>query len=106
MTEKINSVFFGIMVGDLFADEDVDTIDERASVSKYAEMVTEKIKAVYGNDVEVDWNSQNAGGSIPFGLQTQVNGERIDDYVMGHAVEAVDTLIGDVWQSWDWVVYK
>ena len=98
---SVTSVFFGIMEGDLYGDEDVDQIDGRASIAKYAEMVTAAIEAEYGSDVEVEWDSQNVGGAVPSGLKTRVNGE--DDH---EQTEDIDTLIAGIWQSWDWVVYN
>lgn len=96
----VKSVFFGILVGDMFADEDEETIDVDDSIRLFAEQVEEAIKEEYGDHVAVDWDSQNATGSIPAGLRTRVNGE--DDHP---DVEWIDSLISNVWQKWDWVIY-
>lgn len=95
----VKSVFFGIMVGDLFADDD-ETVDVDASVRQYAEHVEAALKARYG-DIAVEWDSQNATGVVPYGLKTRVNGET--DHP---EVEAVNILIGEVWQGWEWAVYE
>lgn len=96
----VENVFFGIMVGDLFGHEDEDEYDVGASVEKYAELVTQKIKQEFG-DVDVDWEQQNVGGATPHGLKTRVDGDT--DH---KEVETVDIIAGDVWNDWEWAVRK
>ena len=100
---ETKTIFFGIMIGDLFADDDGD-INHDKSVRKYAKMCEDAIVskfAKYGEHVEVDWDSQNVGGAIPNGLRTRVDGK-----TSGEDVEMVDEVISDVWNEWEWIVYN
>lgn len=106
LTSQAETVFFGIMVGDLFGDVDPDgeNIDTSASVRKFAKLCETAITegfAKHGETVTVEWDSQNVTGSTPYGLKTKVNGEFDHD-----DVNFVDEIIGDVWSEWDWIVYN
>jgi len=98
------TVFFGIMAGDLFGDVDPEAegYDGQASLEKYGEMCSDAIIAGFkkhGERVTTEWESQNVGGVVPFGLKTRVDGETDHE-----DVDFVDNIIGEVWQSWEWVV--
>ena len=102
MTSK--EVFFGIMVGDLFGDVDpqAEGYDEQASVEKYGQMCSDAIIvdfAKHNETVSTEWESQNVGGVTPFGLKTKIDGDTDHE-----DVGFVDDILGEVWQSWDWVV--
>ena len=96
------TVFFGIMTGDLFGNEPTDGIDDEASVEKYGEMCIKAIAegfAKHGEQVHVEWESQDVGGCIPWGLKTRVDGDTDHE-----DIEFVDSIIGDVWASWNWII--
>lgn len=106
LTSQAETVFFGIMVGDLFGDVDPESenIDVHASVRNFAKLCETAIVegfAKHGETVTVEWDSQNVGGSTPYGLKTRVNGEFDHD-----DVEFVDKITGEVWAEWNWIVYN
>jgi hypothetical protein len=96
------SVFFGIMVGDLFGSESTDGIDVDASVRKFANKCVKEIQGGFkkhGEKANVSWESQPVGGAVPQGLKTKINGDT------DHAdIEFVDRIIDGVWDGWDWIV--
>lgn len=99
--EVVNQVFFGIMVGDLFPfSGDVEgEIDESESVANYAAAIEKAVKAEYGENVEVDYESQNVGGAVPHGLLTRVNNDTDHELV-----EEINYLINQVWVDGEWLV--
>ena len=57
--------------------------------------------AKHGETVEVSWDDQDVGGVTPWGLKTRVDGETDHE-----DCEFVDTITGDVWMEFKWIVEK
>ena len=102
MLKKV-TVFFGIMVGDMFdSTEEMDNIDEALSILQYAKLCEAEIICRFAKHDEiatVEWEAQNVGGSVPFGLRTKVNGVADHD-----DIEFVNNIFGEVWQEFEWLV--
>jgi hypothetical protein len=97
--EMTTHVFFEIMLDDLFAgEESIDgvEIDYDASVSKFAEMASSAIRGYYGGTIDVSYETKNASM-----LQTRIDGDAYHE-----DVPLVDSIIDDVWATWNWVVTK
>lgn len=96
------NVFFGIMTGDLFLGEEYlpegTTIDYDASVKKYGQMCEKQIMTVFP-EAEIEWVSEDCGGAVPCNLQTTVN-EDFDH----ENVQDIDDILGEVWETWEWLV--
>lgn len=94
----------GFLTDNLFAEDD-PTVNQMASVNKYAAMIEAAIKAEYpGAEVEVEY--QIAGGVLPYPLRTQVhfaNGDIEDDPTNEH-VNWIDDTAAKIWQDWQWIV--
>ncbi len=103
MTKQI---FFGIMTGDLFTGEESVSgeLDYGKSESNYIEMCIIALKeayAKYDEEVEINYASEAVGGAVPYNLTTKVN-----DKADHKDVEFVDSVISEVWMSWEWAVSK
>ena len=82
--------------------EESEHIDWDESLKKYDAMLEAALKNAYpGANIEI--LSQNGVGATPYSLQTKVY---IDGNEDSDAAEDVEILSGDVWSSWEWVVYK
>ena len=104
----------GFLAGNLFAEsgDDRGTYDVDASAARYAEMCREALEASFpGAEVEVRYELR-ASGATPLPLQTLVTDpEGVDyrpgDYGRGGRIAGrVEEVCGQVWESWEWVVYE
>jgi hypothetical protein len=79
-------------------DVDLLRVDEKGSMKKYAELVYEALKETFpGADIEA--GPQNPWRTHVIGDLCQAGGWR------GKLAEEVDRVIGEVWESEQWVVY-
>lgn len=104
----------GFLAGNLFGDMTwaEKPVDEDESAHKYAEMIEDALKRSFpGATVEVQYQL-NASGALPVTLETSVTTPDGGIYRAGDFGEAameaerVDTICGEVWEAWDWVVYE
>lgn len=104
----------GFLAGNLFAEsgDDRGTYDVDASAARYAEMCREELEKEFpGAAVEVPYE-RRASGATPIPLQTLVTDSegvhyRPGDYGRGGRIaERVEEVCGEVWESWEWVVYE
>ena len=104
----------GFLAGNLFSEsgDDLGTYDEAESARRYARMCLEALEAAFpGAEVEVPYQLR-ASGATPFPLQTIVTDpEGVDyrpgDYGRGGRIaNRVAEVCGQVWESWEWVVYE
>mgnify|MGYP001291922957 CR=1 FL=1 len=104
----------GFLAGNLFAEsgDDRGTYDEDESARRYAQMCREALeKAFPGAEVEVPYQLRTSGAT-PIPLQTRVTDpEGVDyrpgDYGRGGRIAGrVEEVCGQVWESWEWVVYQ
>jgi len=82
-------------------DSDLLKVDEKGSMKKYAELVCQALSEEFpGADVEVgDQKPWRTHVITPEGDLCQAGGYK------GEIVEEVDQVIGEVWESEEWVVY-
>ena len=104
----------GFLAGNLFAEsgDDLGVYDVDASAARYAEMCREALESSFpGAEVEVPYE-RRASGATPIPLQTLVTDPegvhyRPGDYGRGGRIaERVEEVCGEVWESWEWVVYE
>lgn len=105
----------GFLGGDLFGDmlHEERPVDERESIRRYARMVQDALEQEFpGADIDVNYEMEGTGAT-PATLETVVTDpENIDhrpgDYAHHEGTriaERVDEIAGEIWESWDWVVY-
>jgi len=104
----------GFLAGNLFTEsgDDRGTYDEDESARRYARMCREALETEFpGAEVEVLYELR-ASGATPIPLQTYVTdpdgvGYLPGDYGEGGRIaDRVDEVCGQVWESWEWVVYQ
>lgn len=107
----INTGFLG---GNLFVEDGDDrgTYDIGASAARYAEMCREALEREFpGADIRIQYEVM-ASGAIPLPMRTYVRTPDGMEYYPGDHDEAgaiaerVDNICGEVWESWEWVVYE
>ena len=97
---KIETGFHG---ADLFNEEGYDVAK---SAALYADMLEKEIKRAFpGAEVEVSYDT-NAGGVLPYALQTRIDGMDVsvaDETTMNNLME-IDDIHTRVYQEFTWAV--
>ena len=103
----------GFLAGNLFAEssDEGGTYDVSASAKRYAEMCQEALEQEFpGAEIEIEYQL-DVSGATPIPLQTYITapGGRPLWAQYGEGKEIADwvyEITQQVWQSWEWVVYK
>ena len=108
------TIHTGFLGGNLFAEDGDDrgTYDIGASAARYAEMCLEALEKEFpGADIHIHYEVM-ASGAIPAPMRTYVRTPDGMYYYPGDDCEAgviasrVHNICGEVWESWEWVVYE
>lgn len=105
----INTGFLG---GNIFSEYDERPVDVAASCARYKDMLHEALEKEFpGADIRVHYEVM-ASGATPLPMRTYVRTPDGLEYYPGDHDEAgaiaerVDNICGEVWESWEWVVYE